>query len=248
MIPPSLPVQHDGGVHRLRQSPSRQAELRRLARHAAAADGLDVQQGRRPRHDLCALQGGAPSLRRPDDRPPAHAVRRADAAASRWSRRASSGRSRFRTSDALAGPARRADLARGWASPISPAIPGPASWRRRTRRSRSSTSSTPPSTTSCARPKPRRASPSSTSCSGQARRRNSPLSSPKETPVWIANGAGIRRHGAVANRRPGLRGRNSGSRNGSGIRRRRTQVLKLCQKVTVPPSFRPHAPAKPFKG
>ena len=49
--------QHDGGVHRLCQSPSRRVELRRLARHAAAAARLDVQQGRRSRHDLCALQG-----------------------------------------------------------------------------------------------------------------------------------------------------------------------------------------------
>ena len=59
VVPPDLPVQHDGGLHRLRQSPPRQAELRRLARHAADADGRDLQQGRRPRHDLCALPAAA---------------------------------------------------------------------------------------------------------------------------------------------------------------------------------------------
>ena len=43
VIPPSLPAKTHGGVHRLRQSPSRRDELRRLARHAAATARLDVQ-------------------------------------------------------------------------------------------------------------------------------------------------------------------------------------------------------------
>ena len=147
--------QHDGGVHRLRQSPSRQAELRRLARHAAAADGRDVQQGRRPRHDLRALQGRRAVDARPDRRPPAHAVRRADAAACRWSRRASCARLRFRRRSAgPTCPTCRPCAKLGFAD-----FPGNA-WAghhgaARARRSRSSTSSTPPSTTSCARPKPR---------------------------------------------------------------------------------------------
>ena len=230
VVPPDLPVAHDGGVHRLRQSASRHAELWRIARHAAAADGCAVQQGRRSRHDLCSLSRRRAVDARPDRRPPAHAVRRADAAgaAGQGGQAPRAGGSGI---GALAPICPMCQPCANSASPISPAIPGPASWRRRRRRDPSSTSSTPSSTTSCARPKPRRAWPSLTSCSGQVRLRNSPHSSPKRRRCgcrWCGSQAPLHSSGPC-HAGPGS-GRIAGSKYASG-RRRRPKFSSCAKKL-----------------
>ena len=194
--------------------------------------GRDVQQGRRPRHDLCALQGRRAVDARPDGRPPAHAVRRAHAAACRWSSRASSGRSRSGPG-ALARPAGRADAARGWASPISPAIPGPASWRRRStpqpivdklNATINDILRSPEAKESLAKLNVLLRPGSAAGIRHIHRQRDAGVG---------ADGAGIRRHGAVANRRmPCLRRRRiAGSQNAQWDRRRRTEFSSCAKSL-----------------